>query len=876
MRIFSRLRMDADIDEELRTHVDLRAEDLMRCGMDRTAAERQARIEFGGHLKYKEETRQAAGLALVDTFLQDVRLSVRVLRKSPGFAVTAVLTLALGIGANAIVFSVLNAFVIRPLDLPDPETLYQIERGKDKEGAQSYPDYVDLRDRNHSFADLAGYDITVEGLDDGNGNPTRVWIDLVTGNYFDALRIQPYLGRFFHGTDEHGPNSAPYMVLAYDYWRSRFRADPGVVGRVVRLNKHPYTIVGVAPRGFHGTMLFFGPEAFVPLVSQEQIGGDNLLTARGNHWMFQVFGHLRPGVAPARAVADLNAIGADLERTYPKDDGQMTFALARPGLYGDFLGPVVQGFLAGLMLLAALILVAACFNLGGLFAARAADRSREVALRLALGASRARVLRQLLTEAMVVAIVGGTTGVAVSVVVLRGLSAWQPFTRYPIHAAVTPDASVYAVAVVVTVASGFLFGAVPVRQTLRTDPYEIVKAGSAAVFARRFAIRDVLLVGQVAICAVLVTASIVALRGLVRSTHSRFGFDPNNALLIDTDLMMAGYSSTSAPAMQKQMIEALATIPGVEAVGMIDQPPLWAGWSTMTIFTDRTTELRPAEAAAHPVAYRVSPDYFEAAGTALLSGRSIAWHDDLNGPRVAVVNQEFARRIFGSATGAIDGYFKLRDGVRVQVVGVVEDGKYTGITEGPRPAMFFPFQQSPSTMTMLVVRSARDPQELAAAARTALRNLDAALPIATETWSNELNSGTAQFGPRIATASLGVLGAMGAMLSVTGIFGLAAYSVSRRRRELGIRVALGAQRVEVLKAALGRALELVAIGSAAGLLFGVLASRLLALIVYQATPRDPVVLAGVVIAMALLGLLGTWIPAQRALAVSPLLLMREE
>jgi predicted permease len=876
MKLFSRSRMDRDIDDELRSHIELRADDLVNSGLDRAAAERRARIEFGGHLRYREESREAAGIAFFDSVRQDLRFSTRVLRKAPAFAVTAIVTLALGIGASAVVFSVFNAFILRPLNVPDAATLYQIERGKTKEGAQSYPDYRDLRDRNHSFDDLAAYDITLAGLDTGDNNPTRVWVDLVTGNYFDALHVQPYLGRFFHGSDEHGPNSAPYVVLTYEYWHARFHDDPAVVGRVVRLNKHQMTILGVAPPEFHGTMLFFGPQLFVPLVHEEQIRGTNRLNARGNHWLFQVIGHLKPGVTVAQAVADLDAIGADLERTYPKDDGQMTFALARPGLYGDFLGPVVQAFLVGLMLLAGLILVAACANLGSLFAARAADRSREVALRLALGASRTRVLRQLFVEAVLIALIGGAAGVATAGLVLSGLSSWQPFTRFPIHMPVTPDAKVYGFALLVSIACGVLVGAVPVRQTLRAVPYEIIKEGSIGSAAQRFAIRDLLLVAQLAICAVLVTSSLVAIRGLVRSTHSRFGFDPHHAMLVDTDLTMAGYVSDTVPGMQKRMLDALAAIPGVEAVGYIDQPPLWPGPTTMMIFTDRTTDFRPATAAAQPVIYRVSHDYFQAAGTMLLSGRSVTWHDDRSAPRVAVINQEFARRLFASTQDAIGNHFKLRDGTRIEVVGVVEDGKYGSITENPEPAMFFPLLQSPSTATWFVLRSTRNPQELAAAARTMLRNLDTALPISTETWDNELNGGTAQFGPRMATASLGVLGAMGALLSVTGIFGLAAYSLSRRKRELGIRIALGAQRREVLQAALGRAIKLLAIGSLAGLVLGILASRVLAVIVYQASPRDPIVLAGVVMAMAFLGLLGTWIPARRALAVNPLILLRDE
>jgi predicted permease len=408
-KFFYRSRIDDEVDEELRSHIDHRADDLKRSGLNRAEAERRARIEFGGHGRFKDECNEALGGNFIETVFQDVRFSFRVLRKSPGFTIVALLTLALGIGANAVVFSVLNAFILRPLDVPQPESLYQIERGRDKTGNQSYPDYLDLRDRNRSFDGLAAYDIAEAGLDTG-GNPSRAWVNVVTGNYFDVLRVQPCLGRFFQGSDEHGPNSAPYIVLGHAYWHSRFQDDPGVVGRVVQLNKHPYTILGVAPPGFHGTLMFFSPDAYVPMVNQEQVEGTNDLNARGKHWIFQVMGHLKAGVTPAQAIADLNSIGSYLEKTYPKDAGHMTFSLARPGLYGDFLGPVVQAFLVGLMLLAGLILLAACANLGSLFSARAADRGREVALRLALGARRTRILRALFTEAVLISLLGGAAG----------------------------------------------------------------------------------------------------------------------------------------------------------------------------------------------------------------------------------------------------------------------------------------------------------------------------------------------------------------------------------------------------------------------------------------------------------------------------------
>jgi predicted permease len=810
----------------------------------------------------------------MQTLWQDLRFAVRMLRKSPGSAAVAVVTLALAIGANAVVFGALNGLILRPLNVPQAQSLYTIERASDKYPNESYPNYLDLRDRNRSFDGLAAFNVAPAGFDTG-GNPSRVWVFEVSGNYFDVLGIQPYVGRLIHPSDEHGPNSAPQIVLTYAYWHSHFQDDRGVVGRTVQVNKHPFTIIGVAPPGFHGTLLFLYPDFFVPIVNQEQIEGWNGLNARGNRWMGSL-GHLKAGVTPAQAIADLNSIGSDLEKNYPKDDDKMTFVLARPSLLGDFFGGPVRAFLTGLMLLAGLILMAACANLGSLFAARAADRSREVALRLALGASRIRILRQLFTEAMLISLIGGAAGLWGSIILLGWLSTWQPVPQYPFfHIPVSPDTNVYGVALLLALVSGFLFGAVPVRQVLHTDPYQIVKSGSIGSVGRRMTVRDALLVVQIAICAVLVTSSMVAVRGLLRSLRSNFGFEPRNAMLVDTDLTMAGYRGDNVPTMQKRMIDAMATIPGVTSVGLVDAPPLVTGGNNdSNVFTDETTDLKPSNAVADPAMFSISPDYFHAAGTALLAGRTFTWSDNKNAPRVAVVNRAFAGKIFGSAASAMGNYYKIPDGTRIQVVGIVEDGKYANLTENPLPAMFLPILQSPSSSTWLVVRSNGDPQQLAAAMRSKLRDLDSGLPSSIRTWNRGLD--LVLFPSRIATISLGVMGVMGAMLSITGIFGMAAYSVSRRLKELGIRVALGAQRKEVLQAALGRAFKLLAFGSAAGLLLGILASRVLAFIVYSATPRDPLVLTGVVLAMAFLGLLATWIPARRALSVDPAILLREE
>jgi predicted permease len=873
MNIFHRSQRIEEMDEELLSHIQLRADDLQRSGLGRAQAERQARIELGGRERWKEECYQAMGSRFFESLAQDIRIALRVLRKSPGFTFAAVITLALAIGANAVVFGIMDSLLLRPLNVPQWESLWGTMYGGNI-AWQAYPNYIDLRDHNHSFEDLAAFGMVFAGLDTGK-DPSVFNGFATSGNYFDVLRIQPYLGKFFHASDEHGRNSAPYVVLSYAYWHSRFHEDHSVIGRVVGVNKHPFTIIGVAPPSFQGTLVFVSPDFYMPIVNEEQVTTEGLLSARGSdHAVFEAMGHLKPGVTPAQATADVNAVGASLEKNYPKEVARGTTSLAHEGLTS--FGPDLKGFLAGLMLLAGLILLAACANLGSLFAAHAADRSREVALRLALGSSRRRILRQLLTEAALISLAGGAAGLWASVVLLGRLGTWQPFPGTAVRIPVSPDARLYVVALLLALVSGFLFGIVPVRQVLRANPYEVVKAGSSGRVGRRMTLRDVLLVIQIAICAVLVTASLVAVRGLVRSLHGNYGIDPRNTMLANVNLAMAGYSIDKVPGMQKNMVDALESIPGVEHAGLVNgYPPLvYTAGTRENVFKAETSDLRNSNAAANPYRYEISPGYLAAAGTSLLAGRAFDWHDGKDAPPVAIVNRDFAGKMFGSVSHAVGSFYKLLDGRRVEVVGVVEDGKYQNITQDRQPAMFLPSMQSPANAFFLVVRSHRDPQQLAAAMRTKLHQLDSGLPVDPKTW-NELLS-VVLFPSHVATMSLGVMGMMGAMLSVTGIFGMAAYSVSKRLRELGIRVALGAQRTQVLQAVLGRTVKLLAVGSAIGLMLGILATRVLAYIVYQATPRDPLVLSGVVLAMALLGLMATWIPAQRALSVDPMMLLRED
>lgn len=871
--IFCRSRLFDDLSEEMHQHLEERVAQLMREGLSPQEAERQARIAFGNLALVEERSREVWLWPALESLWADVRFALRQLRRSPGFAFAAVLTLALAIGANAVVFGVMDALVLHTIHVPNAKSLYGTQYGADP-GFQSYPNYVDLRNRNHSFQDLAAFNFTLGTAIDTGNDPRAAGGFSTTGNYFTVLDVHPYLGRFYTAADEHGTGSAPYLVLSYGYWHSRFQDDRSIIGRVVSINKHPFTVLGVTPPGFVGTVMFVSPDFFMPIVEQEVVGGNSLTERANTAALFETFGHLKPGVTPQQAEADVNRVAAELAKAYPREFEGKHVVVGRTGL-SAFSGPV-HGFVAALMALAGMILLAACANLGGLFAAHAADRAREVALRLALGSTRRRILRQLMTEAMLLALGGGTLGVLGGMPLLHMLSTWHPFAGAPIHIPVTMDARIYAVALALAILSGFLFGIVPVRQVIQANPYEVVKANSTARVGRKVTVRDLLLVAQIAICALLVTASLVAVRGLVRSVNASYGFNPQHVMTAGVNLVTAGYTGMQIPKFNREMVDAMAAIPGVEAVGLVNNyPPLvYTAAFREKVFTEQTRDLTASKVALSPFRFNVSPGYLKAAGTLLLSGRDFTWHDDKSALVPALVNRQFLLRMFGSMNDAMGKHFRISDGTLVEIVGIVEDGKYLSLTEDQEPAILMPSMLHDDPQSYVVVRSQRDPEQLQRLMRAKLRELDAGLPVDIQSWNQLLE--VVQFPAKVATMALGVLGLLGAILSITGIFGMAAYSVGKRLKELGIRMALGARRTEVLKSALGRSVRLLTIGSVAGLILGLLASRVLASIVYQATPRDPVVLAGVVVAMALLGLLATWIPAQRALSVNPLVLLREE
>lgn len=873
-KLFSRRRRYSDLSVSIQEHLEEKADELMDEGMSREEAMQAARRAFGNVGLIEERSREEWIWPELDGLRADLKYAVRQLWKHPGFSLTAIMTLTLGIGANVVVFSVLNAVVVRPLNVSKPQRLYNIEHKQHGWYSQSYPNYLDYRDRNRTFDGMVAYDSMSAALSIGQ-TTTKNFGYLASGNYFDVLGAQPLLGRFFHANDEHGTNSAPYIVFSYEFWRARFNGDPNIVGTTVSLNKQPMTVIGIAPKEFHGTEIFYWPDFWTPITNGPLIGySHHYLDNRSTNNPF-VLGKLKAGVTPQQASEDLNSICRQLSEQYPNVDFGLDARLVKPGLMGDMWGDSTRDFLVAVMALALLVLLAACANLGSIFAARAADRSRELAIRLAIGSSRWVIWRGILAEAILVSLGGGVSGTLLASALLQGLSRWQPIAEFPFHVVVLPDAKVFIVAFLLSVGSGIFFGLLPARQIRRSDAAQVIKSNiTSEPLFRRLALRDVLLCVQIALCTLLVTASLVALRGMERSLHAPLGFQPQGVVLAGTDLTMAGYKEEQFLPVQKRMLEETQRIPGVVAVGIIDRTILGEGCcGSESVFPAGTTDFRKELFDAHN--FSISPEYLAASGMRLLSGRNFSWHDGADSPPVVLVNVTFARMMFGKAS-AVGQHFLLYGGnVPKEVVGVVEDGKYLSLTEDPQPAMFFPLtQEINSNATVLVVRSALPPTELARMLDRTLSNIDRNLPLTLHSWQDAMD--LAFFPARAATAALGIMGMLAAMLAITGTFGVATYSVSKRMKEFGIRVALGAARVELIRAALGRPLLLLLSGSIAGLLLGVLASRLLAQIVYEATPRDPLVLGGAILTMALLALLATWIPARQSMSIDPARLLRED
>ncbi len=862
-------RFDTDLDEELRFNAAMKADAYRAQGAARQEAHYAAMRRLGNPVEIRERSRDMWGWRWLESFAQDTRYAYRLMRRSPAFTIIAIVSLALGIGANMVVFSVLDALVLKALPIADPARVYFVNNSGGP--AQSFPNYLDLRDRNSAFQSLFAYRITMMSLDDDAG-AHRVWGYLATGNYFDSLGIQPALGRFFTAAEDLHPNASPYAVISYTCWQNRFGGDPQIAGKDVRINGHPYTVLGVAPRGFHGTEVFYSSEIWVPMMMQPQIEGHSWLEERSTHNSW-VAGRLKRGVTAGQAEANLNVIAAQLAREYTSNEG-MRLTLGVPGMIGSAGREPTRAFAGGVMLLAVLVLLAACANLASLLAARMADRARDLAIRISIGAGTGRIMRQLLTESLWLAILGGAAGCTLALFLLRLLSQWHAPLDFPVQFDVSPDWRVFLFASAATLITGILFGIGPARHAWKTGPAPRLKGSAGSPSGRRWAARDVLLPVQIALCGVLVTASLVAVRGLARSFQTPLGFRPDGAAVIGFDVGLAGHSEDRGRVFAHRALEAVEQLPGVESAAYSSSVPLSIDQSHLGVYAETVADFRPKN--AHNASfYSVSPGYFKTAGTRLLAGREFTSEDQAGSPLVAIVNQTFARHVMGSADAAGRRFRLGAGGPLCLVVGITKDGKYETLTEAPEPAVFFPITQHYSSTLVLMARSHRPEYELAVEMRDAVGHLDPHLAVYGVGSLHQM-LGLVYLPMHAAIVALGAFGVLALMLSVTGIYGLASYTVSRRVREIGIRVAIGARPAQVLRLVFARTGALVIAGAAAGLALGAAGSGVLASIVYQASSRDPVVIGSAVLAIAAVALAAACGPARRALRIDPVQALRHD
>jgi predicted permease len=874
--LFGRRRFLNELDEEMSFHRAEAESDLLAAGMAPKAARQAAMRQFGNMTILREQSHEAVTFR-IESVVQDLRLAARQMRRTPGFTLSAIFTLTLGITANVMVFGVLQALVLRPLDVPRAEKVVSLApRGN---GINlSYPEFRDIRAQNTVFSAIAANRVMDFGLN-VNGATHPTWGYEVSGQYFEVVGIKPLLGRLLSRADDDHPGAAQVTVLSWTAWQSYFHGDPGIIGQTVRIDDQPYAVVGVTPQGFYGTEKILQPDLFVPMANEAQFEKYDWLNTRYNHGIW-VVARINDGVSLAQVQADLNTVATRISKQFPKEEEGLSIKVMRTGLLGDLLGSPARTFIAGIMALACIVLLAACANLGSLFAARTADRARELAIRMAIGSSRWRILRQVLSEAFLLALVGGLCASALSWVGLSGLAAWRPPTSFPVQFAVLPQPSLILAAILFSLLAAVLFGIMPLRQIMHADPNDAIKSGAgASSVGRRWALRDILLASQIALCCVTVTAAFVALRGLGRSLNMELGFKPADAVRVQFQLAEAGYSKERAAALQGRLLASASQLPGVLAIGYANSTPLAIDSSSTSVFPTATTEMRPSDAVFNAPYFEISPGYLAAAGTPLLTGRDFSFADDAKSPPVAVVNKEFARRLFHSED-VIGRYFKQLSGRPIEIVGMVADGKYETLNEEPSPAVFFPIAADGNTSTTLIVRTHPDAsgtaaRDMVAALHKTILDLDPAIPIQDAgAWSSQL--GLQLLPAKVATVALSLFGAFGILLSITGTFGLASYSVSKRLRELSIRVALGAQAKQVLASALGRLLTLLGIGSAIGILLGAGTSRLLSAVVYQASAQDPIVLCAVAFTMLLTGLVSIANPVRRALTIDPARILRDQ
>src|SRR5467141_1786586 len=879
--LFRRKSVEADVDEELRFHFEKQVSKFMQSGMAPDEARRRARLEFGGMEQIKEEHRDARGVTFIETLLQDVRYGLRMLRKNPGFTLVAVLTLAFGIGANTAIFSVTNSVLLRPLPYHDPDKLVMVWESSSQHlnphNTVSPPNFLDWQNRNSVFLSMAFIFDERDNLT-GNGDPEEVVVQDVSSNFFSLLGVNPILGSGF--APENGlPGHNNVVILSYGLWKERFAGDPTIVGKSILLNGHPQTVVGIAPQNFQwfikdGSLTGAKPQIWSPFIfpqsfhDHKQIGRFMTVVAR-----------LHPGATHSQAQIQMNAIASRLEQEYPDFNGHwgVNVVPLRQQISGDLRPALLVLFGA-----VAFVLLIACANVSSLLLARAASREREMAIRTAIGASRWRIARQLLMESLLLALIGGGIGVALAVWGTNALLAASPRNLLDLRS-VSMDLRVLAFAVGATLLAGLLFGFLPSYISAHSRISETLKEGgrgSSSADRRAFA-RNAFVVAQLGLALVLLTGSGLLIRSFVRLIGVDPGFETGHLLTFKIALPRSKYGTDPlCLAFFRQLLDRISTVPGVRSASMENYPPL-AGLGAATgvhLLSQPLLALSDLPVANVGV---VGPDYFATMNIPLRAGRLFNAQELAEEKHVTIINQIFADKYLHGVKplgqkAAI--YMKSLAENEIQpseIIGVVGDVHQMGLDTAPEPTVYWPHSELVMSGMTILVRTSNDPFAIVSRARNELQHIDPELPMAGVATMDQLVADSLSRS-RFTMLLLGIFAVVAVVLASVGLYGLIAYSVTQRTQELGIRIALGAQRRDVLRLVLGQGTRLTLLGVAVGVLAALAFSRLLSTLLFGVSATDPLTFAGVAAVLALVALMACFIPARRATRVDPIVALRYE
>ena len=867
--------VDREFERELANHIELLAEENIQRGMPPEEARRAARIRLGGQTQLKETNRELRGLPILETFFQDARFAVRTLRKNLGFTAVAVLTLALGIGANTAIFSVVYAMILKPLPYSQPEQLCNVFQAQPQAGVGgtgwSYTNFAELREQNHIFAEMAGsqnHQLTLTG----RGEPAVVNTSVVTPEIFSLLGQTPLLGRTFLSEDGKR-GAAPVVILSENLWRGAFGADPRVIGTSIDLDKRSFTIVGVMPAVFRFPVLRESDQVWIPLVQDPVFSG--WMSGRGGHWL-QVTGRLKPGISVKQAQAELDAFSERLAKEFPAENTGWTIRFVP--LQELFVGGVKSGLLV-LLGAVGLVLLIACANIANLLLTRATSRAREIAVRTTLGAGRSRIVRQLLSETFVLGMLGGLAGIALAYAGVQGLTSLLPEDLPQVNA-IRVDDFVLGFALLLSALASCAFGLAPALFAANSNLQSSLREGGArsgeSVHRRR--VRGFLAAGEIALAMVLLVAAGLLLRSFSKLMAVSPGFDTQNIVQADISLPQFQYSTPKQwTAFSNELLTRLQSEPGMGDSAVVVPRPITDGFINLGF--DIVGSPATSASASRTANYvSVSPDYFRVMKIPLLAGRLIEKRDVASAPRVTLISAAMARQYFPNQNPLgkqISFAFPPDSGAPREIIGIVGDVRDRALRQEPGAMMYVPYAQSPFWGANVVVRSSLSSASVAAAIRRNVQQMDKDLPVTdVAMMTNTIEGSLAQ--PKFRTFLLGLFAAMALVLAATGIFGVISYSVSRRTNEIGIRVALGASRWTILRMVFRETLVLTFVGLALGLPAALGASHLLGHLLYNVSANDPATLATVAAGLAFVAAMAGYIPARRAMRVDPMVALRHE